>query len=330
MKREKKILVTGAAGYIGSVLVRKLLEREYRVYGWDCLLFGDHGVRDLSGIPDFELIETDLRSADFSGALLREVGAIVHLAAIVGDPACSRAPELARETNVDASSRLLAAAADAGVGRFVFASTCSNYGRSSEIEYCTEETVLNPISLYARSKVSFERQVLESRQPGLVPTCLRFATAYGPSPRMRFDLTVNEFSRDVALGAPLEIYGKQFWRPYCHTEDLAGACVRVLEAAPESVAHRVFNVGDTDENYRKQDLAEILFELRPDADIRFVHRDEDPRDYKVSFARIKNVLAFENSVTVRQGITEIFRLLDDGAFPAPYDDRYSNLKGMKS
>ncbi len=327
-KRSKRILVTGAAGYIGSVLVRQLLERGYEVVGLDRLLFGDRGLRGLEGESRFQLIEGDLRSPECYAELLEDVGAVVHLAAIVGDPACSMAPELAWETNVEASTRLLTAAAESGVGRFIFASTCSNYGRGESIEYCTEDTALNPISLYARGKVEVEHRLLGSSTPGLAPTCLRFSTAYGASPRMRFDLTVNEFSREVAMERPLEIYGRQFWRPYCHTTDLARACVRVLEAAPELVDHRVFNVGSTPENYRKQDLAEILLELRRQAEIRFVHEDEDPRDYKVSFARVAEVLAFEHTIAVPEGIAEIFRLLEAGSFPSPYSDRYGNTAEM--
>lgn len=188
--------------------------------------------------------------------------------------------------------------------------------------------MLRPISLYARSKVEFERHALAAKLPGLAATCLRFSTAYGISPRMRFDLTVNEFSRDVALGRTLEIYGKQFWRPYCHTTDLARACVRVLEAETAAVGGQVFNVGSTDENYRKQDLAEMLLELRPDADIRYVRKDEDPRDYRVSFARIEKALGFEKSVTVPEGMAEIFRRLEAGNYPAPYADRYNNHAGL--
>ncbi len=328
MKREKRILVTGAAGYIGSVLVRQLLERGDEVVGLDRLMFGDHGIRELAGEPRFELVEADVRSPASYEGLLKDVGAIVHLAAIVGDPACSRIPELAWETNFEASAKLLEAAAEAGVGRFVFASTCSNYGRQGDDQLCTEETALNPISLYARSKVEFEQHALGATLSGLVPTCLRFSTAYGESPRMRFDLTVNEFSRDVALGRTLEIYGKQFWRPYCHTHDLARACVRVLEADAAVVDRQVFNVGSTGENYRKQDLAEILLQQRPDADIQYVQKDEDPRDYRVTFARIEKTLDFQPTVTVPQGIAEIFRLLEAGSFPSPYSDQYSNSAGL--
>ena len=326
----RRIVVTGAAGYIGSVLVRQLLARGDEVLGLDRLLFGDHGVRDLAGEAGFRLVEADLRFPETYAGVLRGADAIVHLAAIVGDPACSREPELARETNLVASSRLLEEASRAGVERFVFASTCSNYGRFEDVEHCTEDTPLNPLSLYARTKVEFEQRLLKPGRPGLIPTCLRFSTAYGPSPRMRFDLTVNEFTRDVALERPLEIYGRQFWRPYCHTTDLARACVQVLEADHETVAYRVFNVGATAENYRKQDLADILLELRPEADIRFVHKEEDPRDYKVSFARIARELAFETTVTVSEGIAELFRLLAAGSFPSPCSDRYCNLPGPAS
>ncbi len=327
-RRNRRILVTGAAGYLGSVLARQLVERGYQVVGLDRLLFGDRGLRGLAGESRFQLVEADLRFPESYAGLLKDVGAVVHLAAIVGDPACSLTPELAWETNVEASTSLLSAAAESGVGRFIFASTCSNYGRGESIEYCTEDTALNPISLYARGKVEVEHRLLRSRTPGLVPTCLRFSTAYGTSPRMRFDLTVNEFSRDVAMERPLEIYGRQFWRPYCHTTDLARACVRVLEADPELVDHQIFNVGSTAENYRKQDLAEILLELRPQADVRFVHKDEDPRDYKVSFAKIEEALAFEHTLTVAEGIAEIFQLLESGSFPSPYSDRYSNTPAV--
>ena len=164
--------------------------------------------------------------------------------------------------------------------------------------------------VYAESKVDFEEYVLSSDcRRDLVPSVLRFATAYGLSPRMRFDLTVNEFTRDVATGQGLLIYGENYWRPYCHVSDLARACILVLEAETESIDHNVFNVGSTPENYTKKQLEKILLELEPGAKISYVVKGEDPRDYKVNFEKIARVLSFRTTQTVRGGILEIFEVL---------------------
>lgn len=318
----RRVLVTGAAGYIGSVLVRQLLERGHEVYGIDRLLFGSHGLRGLQGEPRFHFRYADVRRpSDYRDLLLR-VDSVVHLAAIVGEPACSQQPELARATNRDASLKLYSEAIlSPSVERFIFASTCSNYGRHPEIEYCTEDSPLRPLSLYAETKVEVERHILASDTGRtLIPTCLRFATAYGLSPRMRFDLTVNEFTRDVFADRRLEIYGQQFWRPYCHTLDIARSCATVLEADGDLVDHRVFNVGSTEENYTKTHLAAMLRQHRPGADIVFVHREEDPRDYKVRCDRIREVLGFETTRTVSEGVREIFAALSEDAFD-PYQEQ---------
>ena len=185
---------------------------------------------------------------------LEGADALVHLAAIVGDPACAQDPELSQAVNVDAS-RALFAEPPAGVPRIVFASTCSNYGRMADpIVALDESAPLAPVSLYASQKVEIERELLE----GGAATCLRFATVYGVSPRMRFDLTVNEFTRDLWAGRVLEVYGGQFWRPYVHVGDAARAIELVLARPDEDVGGRVFNVGDSGENYRKQDLVEMI------------------------------------------------------------------------
>lgn len=322
----RRILVTGAAGYIGSVLVRQLLAGGYTVYGLDCLLFGDDGIQELYDDPHFKFTRADIREAASYAPLLAEVDSIIHLAAIVGDPACNKSPELAKETNLEASKRLLEAAQRiSSVKRFVFVSTCSNYGLRQGVEYCAEDSPLDPLSLYAETKVAFEKEVLAaSTRRDFVPTVLRFATAYGLSPRMRFDLTVNEFTREVALGEELVIYGKQFWRPYCHTQDLARACIRVVESEPNAVDHQVFNVGSTSENYTKKQLADLLLELKPEARIKYIPKIVDRRDYKVNFDRIKNRLGLTTSKTVRDGITEIFDALGTGRFAAPYAAEFSN------
>lgn len=321
------VLVTGVAGYIGSVLARQLLDDGIRVVGLDRLLFGDHSISELGADDRFEFVHGDVRHAKSYRSALDTVDAVVHLAAIVGDPACAQDPGLARETNLDASLQLLQTASDIGsVRRFVFASTCSNYGRRPLREYCSETSPLRPLSLYAETKVAVERAILASPPSPMATSCLRFATAYGLSRRMRFDLTVNEFAREVFLGRTLEIYGKQFWRPYCHTTDLARACRLVLGAGREQIGHAVFNVGSTAENYTKEHIAGMLREQRADADIRYVTKREDPRDYKVRCDRIRDTLGFVPTYALAAGVNEIFGALEDGRFSDVAEDRLCNTR----
>jgi nucleoside-diphosphate-sugar epimerase len=190
--------------------------------------------------------------------------------------------------------------------------------------YATEEFELRPISLYAETKVAAELDVLDHSGNGLAPTCLRFATVYGTSPRMRFDLTVNEFAREISLDQELVVFGEQFWRPYVHVRDAAHSVVVALEAPRESVDGQVFNVGDTSENYRKLDIVELLRERVPDARVQFVHRDEDPRDYRVSFEKMKDRLGFSVQRSVGDGIDEVMGLVRSGLLADPYASVYVN------
>jgi nucleoside-diphosphate-sugar epimerase len=217
-------------------------------------------------------------------------------------------------------------ARDRGVRRLVFASTCSNYGRMADPNTpIDEQGELSPISLYAEQKVQIERMLLEEDMDGLQPTCLRFATVYGVAPRMRFDLTVNEFTRDLWSGRELEVFGEQFWRPYIHVRDAARAVRTVLEAPEEDVARQVFNAGHSDEDYRKLDLVDEIRKHTDRGTVAFVHRDEDPRDYKVSFERIRSALGFETRMAVSDGIREVLAALDAGTFGDPYDVRFRNV-----
>jgi nucleoside-diphosphate-sugar epimerase len=319
-----RVLVTGGAGYVGSIVVDELLARDYSVRVLDALVHGSVPSLLLPwGNSKFEFVRGDVRDDDLRPRVLKDVDAVVHLAAIVGDPACSRQPELAREVNQDATKALLADARSAGVERFIFASTCSNYGKMDGDGYADEDFELRPVSLYAETKVAAEREVLRMNG-SLAPTCLRFATVYGTSPRMRFDLTVNEFTADLALKNELLVFGEQFWRPYVHVRDAARAIVQVLGAPHYTVAREVFNVGDTQENYRKLDLVEILRERFPDAEIEFVHKDEDPRDYRVSFDKFARQIGFKARRSVEQGIDEILALVRSGLVGDPYAPSYRN------
>lgn len=322
----KWTLVTGGAGYVGSVLVPLLLESGRSVCVLDSLLHG--GVGSLLGTwsdDRFRFVAGDVRDEPVLAQALTDVTEVVHLAAVVGDPACAREPDEARAVNLDATRRLLELAEQRGVGRFVFASTCSNYGKVENGDaFATEEWELRPVSLYAETKVAAELEILARARPGFATTCLRLATVYGPSPRMRFDLTVNEFTRDVVLYGDLVVYGEQFWRPYVHVRDAARAFLAVLDAPEEAVAGEVFNVGSSDENYRKLDLVELLRERVPNAEISFVQKDEDPRDYRVSFEKVERALGFRTMRTVPQGIDEIERLLRSGLIEDPFAAVYRN------
>jgi len=321
------VLVTGAAGYIGSVLVRQLLEKGYTVKGLDILKFGGESLIGVYSNPKFEFVKCDVRNVELMKKELSDVVAAIHLAAIVGDPACAKEPKIAEETNWTASKTLFDLCNQTkNVKRFIFASTCSNYGKMDGEDFITEVSPLKPVSLYAELKVKFENYLFNKRtRSDFIPTSLRFATVYGLSPRVRFDLTVNEFTRALTLGNKLEIYGEQFWRPYCHVEDLARACITVLESPTEKVDHEVFGVGDTNENYQKKMIAEELLKIIPDAKIKYVEKNEDPRDYRVDFTKIKNELGFEITKTVPNGIKEIHQILKNGILSDPWNSNYKNI-----
>jgi nucleoside-diphosphate-sugar epimerase len=318
-------LVTGCAGYIGVAAAGELLRAGHDVTGLDVVLHGQfERVRELRE-QGVHIVEGDIRDPSARAAGLEGADAVVHLAAIVGDPACALDPELAHDVNVTGSLALAADAADRGVERFVMASTCSNYGRMSDPTVPIDESgALAPISLYAEQKVAVEGHLLALDPQPFALTCLRFATVYGTAPRMRFDLTVNEFTRDLWADRRLEVFGEQFWRPYVHVRDAARAIAMVLEAPTSLVAGQVFNVGDSAENYRKLDLVEQIQRQLGRGEVAFVSRDEDPRDYKVSFDKIGATLGFAVTMTVPAGVAELIEALDAGEFPEPFDHRYRN------
>ena len=320
------VLVTGGAGYIGALASEELLARGREVRVLDCLLHGQADIAAALEERGVEVIRGDVRDQDARQRALAGAEAVVHLAAIVGDPACARDTQLSNEVNVGGSRALSEEACEAGVERFVFASTCSNYGRMSDPTVPIDERgELRPVSLYAEQKVSIERELLAKASDDFRPTCLRFATVYGVSPRMRFDLTVNEFTRDLWSGRPLEVFGECFWRPYIHVRDAARAICSVLSAPTASVGGQVFNAGHSEENYRKLDLVGLMTSTLGRGDVTYVRRDEDPRDYKVSFEKIRAALGFEPDRRVPDGISEIVDALETRSFGDPFDSRFSNV-----
>jgi nucleoside-diphosphate-sugar epimerase len=321
-RSDRTVLVIGGAGYVGNVLVRRLIHEGFGVRVLDDLLF-DHGA-GIAGVledPALTFIKGDLRDSGALDAALDGATDVVLLAAIVGDPLCKAYPELARSTNFEGAKNVFAALDGRGIDRFIFTSTCSNYGLRDSEDPATEEAELAPLSLYAETKVQFEQFVLE--EIGGVdfnPVLLRIATAYGISSRMRFDLTISEFTRTLAVGDELEVYDAETWRPYCHVADISKAIVTALEAPVDSVRGEVFNVGHSDENYTKQMLAELAEAASGSERIKYVQGGFDARNYRVSFEKIADRLGFVPDFRVPIAVNNLVGAIRAGAFD-DFDER---------
>lgn len=325
---DRTVLVVGGAGYVGSVLVPTLLQAGARVRVLDQLIY-DNGfaLAHLLDDPGLRFQRGDLRRPDDLAEAAQGATDVVLLASLVGDPICKKYPELAREINEDGAKSLLDRLDEFGVSRFVFTSTCSNYGIHTGSALATEESALNPQSLYARTKIAVEEYLLErSAQLGSAATVLRIATAYGLSPRMRFDLTVSQFARDLATGAPLEVYDADTWRPYCHVRDISAAIMTVLTAPEQEVRGEVFNVGDTTQQFTKRMIVDEVRKHLTSASVTYGEGDTDPRNYRVSFEKIAQRLGFRCAHTVQDYLARLTPALQAGIFPDAVDgdDRYGN------
>jgi len=327
---KQRILITGGAGYIGSCLAGLLLHEGFEITVIDNLLYGGESLINYWHNPMFSFIKADVSDSYLIEDILNEkrFDVIIHLAAIVGDPACAKNPDLALKVNWDGSLSLLENAIKTNVKRFIFASTCSNYGKMSVYDdFLNEESPLAPVSLYAELKVKMENIILKEmkKDEKFCPTCLRFSTVYGLSSRMRFDLTVNEFTKELALGRELEVFGEKFWRPYCHVYDIARAIKLVIIADETKVAYNVFNVGNDEENYQKRMIVEEIKKRIPGSKVKYVFKKEDPRDYRVSFKKIREMLNFHITKKVPDGIYEVLEALRFGLFKNPDFKSYYNV-----
>jgi nucleoside-diphosphate-sugar epimerase len=314
----RHVLVIGGAGYVGNVLVRRLLADGHRVRVLDRLLF-DHGSA-IAGVfeePGFSFVLGDLTEPDDLERSLDGITDVVLLAALVGDPICSAYEDLARKVNGEGARAVFDAANRAGVDRFIFTSTCSNYGLRESDDLATEESELAPVSLYAETKVEFEQYVLgKESEWNCCPTLLRIATAYGVSQRMRFDLTISEFTRTLAIGDELLVYDADTWRPYCHIDDISLAIRTVLAAEEDKVRGEIFNVGHSDENYTKRMVVDAVQEhLGGAGKVRIKEGGTDPRNYRVSFDKIRDHLGFEPAHRVPESVGRLIEAIHAGAFP---------------
>ncbi len=314
--KDRNVLVVGGAGYIGSVLVRRMLTRGYKVTVLDNLIYGNgSSLADLMEHPRFSFTKGDFCDADTYREVLAGITDVVLLAALVGDPICKKYPEVAKRINFDGTIRLIDYISQFDPLRFIFISTCSNYGLRESDEPASEESALNPRSLYAEFKVGVEKYLLEGEAPaGQCRTILRSATAMGLSSRMRFDLTISEFTREMVLGRKLLVYDENTWRPYCHVSDISGAIMAVMDAPEDRVSNQVFNVGSNDENYTKKMIVEIIQNELGDGTVKYSTGGIDPRNYRVSFNKITDRLNFGCEFTAESTIRNLIAAIQDGCF----------------
>jgi len=320
---DRPILITGGAGYIGSVLTRMLLNRGQTVRVVDRMLHGDHGLKGLEAETRLEVLSHDLRDPRTHEESLSGTEMVIHLAAIVGDKACALDEESAVQTNWTATVALARRAAAMGIRRFVFASTCSVYGEGRD-EVLTEDSPVRPLSLYAETRWHAEQGLLEvAGSAPLDPMILRFGTVYGLSPRMRFDLVVNLLTMKAVRTGRVSIFGGGQWRPFVHVADIARALMLGMsEASPQGPP--ILNVGDNLENYQLRDLKEEIEARVPGVRVAIDAAASDPRTYRVSFDRIERLWGFRATKRVGDGIAEVAEALRSGAIENPEDRRYVN------
>ncbi len=326
-QHRRRVLVTGGAGFIGSHLVRMLLERGYRVRILDRFDYDRAGIAGLHH-PNLETLQGDIcNSRDVSRAV-KNVDGVIALAAIVGDPACNLDPEETINLNYTATKILAETCNFYGVRRLVFASSCSVYGASSHA-LLTERSSLNPVSLYARTRVLSEN-ILFDRHGDVEPVVVRLATVFGLSPRMRFDLVVNTLTARAVVDKRISIFGGSQWRPNVHCRDAARAFVLALEAPASDVAGEIFNVGGDALNHRISEIGELVAGVVGDVEIERCDEAADPRDYRVGFAKIRRVLGFEPEYSVADGIREVAAAVRaDPALRRWQDPGFHNVQALR-
>ncbi len=326
----KKILLVGGAGYIGSVLTEKFLKKNYKVKCLDVLIYSQrYCIKPFLKKKNYEFIFKDIRNCAQVKNLFKEITDVVILSGLVGDPITKKYPKVSKEINYFALKNFIKKCNGKKLAKVIFVSTCSNYGFINNNDIADENYNLNPLSNYSKYKVEIENYIMSlNGQVDYSPTILRFATAFGISPRMRFDLTVNEFTREMYLKNKILIYDANSWRPYCHVNDFADLIDKVLLSKKKETNFQIFNAGSDKNNSTKLNIIKNLKKYFPKAKVSFDSKESDPRNYRVDFSKVKNVLGFETAYTINDGIGEIIEVLKTGKFKSvdQYSDNLGNYK----
>jgi nucleoside-diphosphate-sugar epimerase len=333
MSDKKHILITGGAGYIGSLLTSELLRTGNYVTAVDNLLYGGESLMGFLAHPDFHFTKADVTEpGSVRQALSRtwpKPDAVVHLAGIVGFPACQAiGKQAAWKYNVEAVKQVYEQVSELGAARFVFASTYSTYGPEVGGKPVTEESPLTPQSLYAETKIAAEQYLLSQKNSATAPLIFRLTTLYGISPRTRFDMVVNQFVLDAYTRRELIIYQRGYTRSFIHVRDVVCGIILGLNA-PEALSRgQVYNLGDQAGNYTKDEIVGLVIKRLPETVVTYkdLTFGGDIRDISISFDKIRTKLGFTADLTVDDGVREVVNTLRTGLIRNPQDEKYTNAR----
>jgi nucleoside-diphosphate-sugar epimerase len=312
----KSVLLIGGAGYVGTVITSHFLKIGYKVRVLDNFVYDNQSaIESYLGDENYEFIFGDLGNVQDLEKASKGVQYVVILGGLVGDPITKKFPEASGKINEVGVTTCIDFFDNKNIENLILISTCSNYGLIGENELADENFELNPLSLYAKAKVAAELHLMSKKgKVNYTGTVLRFATAFGLSPRMRFDLSVSEFVRDLYFGEELLVFDEHTWRPYCHIRDFARLIDLVIHADKAKVNFEVFNAGGEVNNFTKKMIVDTIASFIPEANIKFGANGSGPRNYKVSFQKVKNTLGFEPQYSVKQGIEELINAFKIGVY----------------
>tara|TARA_B100000029_G_scaffold513672_1_gene613955 strand:+ start:7443 stop:8429 length:987 start_codon:yes stop_codon:yes gene_type:complete len=309
--KKNDILLIGGAGYIGTVITNYFLRKNFKITCLDNLIYNQSkSIKKFKNKRNYKFIFGDLRDKKLIKKVIKNHTNIIILAGLVGDPITKKYPKISESINYFGIKNLIIQCKKINsIEKLIFVSTCSNYGIGKGRRLLDENSPLKPLSLYSKHKVKIEKFILNLKSIHFSTTILRFATAFGISPRMRFDLTINHFTKSFADKEELKIFDPKTSRPYCHVLDFARSIERVLAANQKKINRQVFNIGSNQNNYTKEKIIKRISKYIPKTKIIFLKNDIDKRDYRVNFKKVKAVLNFQTKYNVDFGIKEIKKFL---------------------
>jgi nucleoside-diphosphate-sugar epimerase len=323
---QKPLLLIGGAGYIGSSLLPKLLQQGWHVRLMDVFLYGRDAIEPWLAHPNIDIIEADFRQIDSLVKAMQGVSQVIHLGGIVGDPACRVDEELTIDVNLAATRAIAEVAKSSAARKLIFASSCSVYGASGHL--IDENSDLNPVSLYAKTKIASEKILLSMQDPNFNPIILRLSTVYGISGRTRFDLVVNLLSAKAMIDRVITVVNGDQWRPFIHVDDVARAIMAFIDKNNLENTSPIFNVGGDAGNYTIRQVGEVVKRVVPRAELVSFENDEDRRNYRATFQKIRETLGFEPRWTIEEGVRQVVQVISGLNIRDYSESRFSNVKAL--